>query len=108
MAVLLAAADLAGARLDVQTAKAFGAQFGTTIHSFYGASETGGIAYDAGDTLKQEGHVGRPMPGVTVTLVHDEARPQGAAASSSAARRSLPAISTRRTSRRILSWMADS
>jgi long-chain acyl-CoA synthetase len=38
------------------------------IHSFYGASETGGIAYDDSDESGDSGTVGRPLPGVVVTL----------------------------------------
>jgi long-chain acyl-CoA synthetase len=62
----------AGARLDAQTAQAFHARFGIKIHSFYGASETGGIAYDAADGLTPDGHVGTPMPAVTVLVQPDD------------------------------------
>jgi long-chain acyl-CoA synthetase len=68
----------AGARLDAQTSQAFHDRFGFKIHSFYGASETGGIAYDASDALMPEGHVGTPMPGVTIL-----ARPEDEAAEGS-------------------------
>jgi len=67
----------AGARLEPHTAEAFGAQFGTKIHSFYGASETGGITYDAGDAPNDAGHVGSAMPGVTIALNEDEDAPAG-------------------------------
>jgi len=67
----------AGARLEPQTAGAFGAQFGRKIHSFYGASETGGITYDAGDVPNEAGHVGRAMQGVMITLKEDEGAPEG-------------------------------
>ena len=62
----------AGARLDAQTSQAFHDRFGITIHSFYGASETGGIAYDASDVLMPEGHVGTAMPGVTILMRPDD------------------------------------
>ena len=62
----------AGARLDTQTAQAFHDRFGIKIHSFYGASETGGIAYDASDALMADGQVGTAMPGVTISLRPDD------------------------------------
>jgi acyl-CoA synthetase (AMP-forming)/AMP-acid ligase II len=62
----------AGARLEEQTSHAFHDRFGIKIHSFYGASETGGIAYDASDMLMPEGHVGTAMPGVTILVRPDE------------------------------------
>ena len=62
----------AGARLDTQTAHAFHERFGIKIHSFYGASETGGIAYDASEALMDDGQVGTAMPGVTISLRPDE------------------------------------
>jgi long-chain acyl-CoA synthetase len=58
----------AGARLEPETIRAFHARFGAKIHSFYGASEAGGICFDDTDTLDDALLVGRPMPGVTVTL----------------------------------------
>jgi long-chain acyl-CoA synthetase len=58
----------AGARLEPETIRAFHARFGVKIHSFYGASEAGGICYDDGEGLTDRLLVGRPMPGVTVTL----------------------------------------
>ena len=59
----------AGAPLSAATAAVFRARFGVKIHSFYGSSECGGIAYDAGDAAVPEGCVGEPMRGVR--LVHD-------------------------------------
>lgn len=67
----------AGARLDTSTARAFHDHFGLKIHSFYGTSETGGIAYDASDLLNDDGHVGQAMPGVTLALRDDEEAPHG-------------------------------
>ncbi len=60
----------AGAPLDGATSAAFRAKHGLKIHSFYGSSECGGIAYDAGDDDVPEGCVGEPMRGVGLT--HDE------------------------------------
>ena len=63
----------AGARLEPTVRRDFHRMFGVFIHSFYGTSETGGIAFDAeggeasgdrpGDAV-----VGRPLPGVSVEL----------------------------------------
>jgi long-chain acyl-CoA synthetase len=58
----------AGARLEPETIRAFHARFGAKIHSFYGASEAGGICFDDTETLDDALLVGRPMPGVRVTL----------------------------------------
>jgi long-chain acyl-CoA synthetase len=65
----------AGARLDVETIGRFRDQFGQAIHSFYGSSETGGIAFNECDDPADPGCVGRSLRGVTVTL-----RPQDGAA----------------------------
>jgi long-chain acyl-CoA synthetase len=67
----------AGARLDATTSQTFHDRFGLKIHSFYGASETGGIAYDASDVLMPEGHVGTAMPGVTILVRPDDEAPEG-------------------------------
>jgi long-chain acyl-CoA synthetase len=67
----------AGARLEAQTRRAFHGSFGLKIHSFYGATETGGIAYDDSAEIGDEATVGRPMPGVTVTLLPEEGAPDG-------------------------------
>jgi acyl-coenzyme A synthetase/AMP-(fatty) acid ligase len=58
----------AGARIDPETVRWFH-EHGRKIHSFYGASETGGITYDETDELPEPLHVGRPLPGVTIDLV---------------------------------------
>jgi long-chain acyl-CoA synthetase len=58
----------AGARIDLDTVRAFMATFGQKIHSFYGASEAGGICFDETDTVGDRLTVGRPLPGVRVTL----------------------------------------
>lgn len=67
----------AGARLERATLCAFRDSFGLKIHSFYGASETGGICFDDSDDLPEDGSVGRPMPGVTVTLRPEDGAPEG-------------------------------
>ena len=67
----------AGARLPPETVRAFLDCFGLKIHSFYGASEAGGISYDASDEMGPGDTVGRPLPGVTITFRPDEATPQG-------------------------------
>ena len=61
----------AGAPLSAATAEKFRARFGVKIHGFYGSSECGGIAYDAGDAVVPEGCVGGPVRGVR--LAHDAA-----------------------------------
>src|SRR5207247_1124117 len=42
--------------------------FGHKVHSFYGTSETGGICYDGGAEVEEPPRVGRPLPGVEVSL----------------------------------------
>ncbi len=59
----------AGAPLSAATAEKFRTRFGVKIHSFYGSSECGGIAFDACDDVVPEGCVGEAMRGVR--LVHD-------------------------------------
>lgn len=62
----------AGARLQAATVAGFLEQFGVKIHSFYGATESGGISYDDSDDLSGSDTVGRPLPGVTITLRHED------------------------------------
>ncbi|HEY4301767.1 MAG TPA: class I adenylate-forming enzyme family protein [Candidatus Didemnitutus sp.] len=57
----------AGAPLAPETAGAFQAGAGVAIHSFYGSSETGGIAYDRTGRAALVGGVGRAMSGVLLT-----------------------------------------
>lgn len=60
----------AGAPLRTETARAFRERFGLKIHTFYGASECGGIAYDAsGGDSAMPGFVGQPMPGVRIEIL---------------------------------------
>ncbi len=58
----------AGAPLPRAVGEKFTAKFARRIHTFYGASECGGIAYDEADEGDYfEGFVGTPMCGVTIT-----------------------------------------
>ena len=54
----------AGAPLTRRVARNFRERFGLAVHSFYGASECGGISYDGEATEEREGFVGRAMQGV--------------------------------------------
>src|SRR6185436_3031475 len=58
----------AGAPLSSATVRAFHARYGVKIHSLYGASETGAIAFDVSDEVDDSGAVGTPLPGVTISL----------------------------------------
>src|SRR5207253_9715987 len=51
----------AGAPLSATVAKNFFEKFKQPIHSFYGASECGGICYDRDGTTFEDGFVGEPM-----------------------------------------------
>ncbi|MCX6937158.1 MAG: class I adenylate-forming enzyme family protein [Verrucomicrobia bacterium] len=58
----------AGSALPAATGQAFYQKFGLKPHSFYGSTETGGIAYDStGDDTLQGLGVGRALQGVTIT-----------------------------------------
>jgi long-chain acyl-CoA synthetase len=59
----------AGAPLASAVAKKFFEKFKQPIHSFYGASECGGICYDRCGTMLEDGLVGKPMQGVEVDLM---------------------------------------
>jgi acyl-CoA synthetase (AMP-forming)/AMP-acid ligase II len=59
----------AGAPLPCAVAKKFFEKFRQAIHSFYGASECGGICYDRYGTTFEDGLVGQPMQGVEVELI---------------------------------------
>ena len=54
----------AGAPLSRRVAQNFREKFGLPIHSFYGASECGGICYDQAAMETTDGFVGRPMKDV--------------------------------------------
>jgi acyl-CoA synthetase (AMP-forming)/AMP-acid ligase II len=59
----------AGAPLLKNVAANFHQKFGVKIHTFLGASESGGICYDASDDAEHEdGFIGQPMKNVRVTL----------------------------------------
>jgi acyl-CoA synthetase (AMP-forming)/AMP-acid ligase II len=58
----------AGASIQADVVRAFKRAFGLKVHSFYGTSETGGIAYDADDAIDDPVTVGRALPGTTITL----------------------------------------
>ena len=62
----------AGAPLPAATVRAFHERFGVKIHSFYGTTEAGGISLDDDDEIDDSGSVGRPLPGVAVTLRNEE------------------------------------
>ena len=47
------------------------------MHSFYGSSETGGIAYDDSGSVPEPGLVGRPMPETEVTIERAPGERQG-------------------------------
>ena len=64
----------AGAPLEPSVAERFRAAFGVKIHSFYGTSETGGIAFDEGDGPATDGFVGRALPGVEISLRESDDR----------------------------------
>lgn len=57
----------AGAPLPPEVARDFAARFGRRLHSFYGASETGGITYDRTGAATIEGGAGRALRGVKLT-----------------------------------------
>jgi long-chain acyl-CoA synthetase len=60
----------AGAPLAPEIARQFHRRFGLKIHSFYGSSECGGIAYDRGeDPERPSGFVGSPLEGVQVSKI---------------------------------------
>ena len=61
----------AGAPLPVETAQAFREKFRREIHSFYGASECGGICY-VREAQPIPGFVGEAMCGVALELVDPE------------------------------------
>jgi len=67
----------AGARLDADVVQKFHQQFGVKIHSFYGTTETGGIAFDDSEDIDGSVPVGRPLSGVTITLRPDRDVPDG-------------------------------
>ena len=63
----------AGAPLPLETARKFRASFQQSIHSFYGASECGGICYDHDALLIEQGFVGQPVNGVFLEMLDPNA-----------------------------------
>ncbi|MEM9553742.1 MAG: class I adenylate-forming enzyme family protein [Acidobacteriota bacterium] len=64
----------AGGMLHADAAASLHAAAGVPVHDFYGSSETGGICFEsAPDEAAAAGTVGRPLPGVDVSL-DDEGR----------------------------------
>ena len=63
----------AGAPLATAVAQQFRQKFGLPIHSFYGASECGGICYDRDGQNEEDGFVGHAMEGVTIEMVDPDA-----------------------------------
>jgi long-chain acyl-CoA synthetase len=63
----------AGAPLSGAVAKKFFKKFKQPIHSFYGASECGGICYDQDGTTFEDGFVGRPMQHVEIEPIEPTA-----------------------------------
>src|ERR1051325_606062 len=62
----------AGARIDSGPVAWFRDRLDRKVHSFYGSSETGGIAYDDSEELSDPLNVGRPMPETTITIRRPE------------------------------------
>jgi len=63
----------ASAPLPIAAARKFREKFNLPIHSFYGASECGGICYDREVANESEGFVGQPMKNVALELVESQA-----------------------------------
>ena len=62
----------AGAPLPRVVGERFTTRFGVKIRTFYGASECGGIAYDAsGEARYEDGFVGTAMSGVAISPMDD-------------------------------------
>lgn len=63
----------AGAPMVPEISRLFYTRFGRKIHSFYGSSECGGIAYDQGEDLeKPSGSVGVPLAGVKIVRIESD------------------------------------
>ena len=58
----------AGARIDPGTVAWFRRHLDHKVHSFYGSSETGGIAYDDSEDVSDPLDVGHAMPETTITI----------------------------------------
>ena len=86
----------AGARIDAGTVSWFRRHLDRKVHSFYGSSETGGIAYDDSEDVSDPLHVGRAMPETTIAIrrpvpicwtVSSNSRPARSACTSASSRR---------------------
>lgn len=65
----IALAISAGAPLSLELERAVFADCGLKLHNFYGASECGGISYDATDTPRENAaDLGTPLPGISVRV----------------------------------------
>lgn len=63
----------AGAPLTKAVGEKFTARVGLKIHTFYGASECGGMGYDASDEpVYEEGYLGTPMKNVAIESLGDD------------------------------------
>jgi acyl-CoA synthetase (AMP-forming)/AMP-acid ligase II len=62
----------AGARIDAGTVSWFRRHLDRKVHSFYGSSETGGIAYDDSEDVNDPPHVGLAMPETAITIRRPE------------------------------------
>ena len=65
----------AGARIDADTVSWFRRHLDRKVHSFYGSSETGGIAYDDAEDVSDPLHVGRAMPETTIAIRQSKRQP---------------------------------
>src|SRR5436189_2299343 len=63
----------AGAPLPIRVTRQFQEKFQMPIHSFYGASECGGICYDRDASRVIEGFVGRSMKGIDLEIIDPSA-----------------------------------
>lgn len=63
----------AGAPLATAVAQQFRQKFRLPIHSFYGASECGGICYNREGQNEEDGFVGQAMEGVAIEMVDPDA-----------------------------------
>jgi len=62
----------AGSRIDAGTVAWFRRHLNRKVHSFYGSSETGGIAYDDSEDVSDPLHVGRAMPETAIAIRQPE------------------------------------
>lgn len=74
----------AGAPLSTSVAKKFQDRFRLAVHSFYGASECGGICYDREAKNEIDGFVGEPMKDVDLEIVEPTAEASQVRVSSAA------------------------